>query len=126
MLHLRSIYDGLATFLATAMRSDSSLPKVFENLCQKHIRNHLIFILSDSLEFPKEQYFRSIAEQNDCVFIHIFDTFENTLEKENIHIIGNDTDLFIDTSDEKKRVYYVQERTKELELCMAGVNRRLN
>ena len=67
------------------------------------------------MEFPKEQYFRSIAEQNDCIFIHIFDTFENTLIGDNIHGIIRENDIFIDSLDEKKREQYITLRAKELE-----------
>ncbi|MDD5376947.1 MAG: DUF58 domain-containing protein [Candidatus Gracilibacteria bacterium] len=115
MGHLQRIHEDLEMFLSQESREESSLPMVVENLYKKRIRNHLIFILSDSLELPKEQYFRSLAEQNDCIFIHIFDTFENTLSGESEHGIAHDTGIFIDSSDEQKREQYVRERTLELE-----------
>lgn len=101
--------------LSQKERAESFLSPVIENLCEKRIKNHLIFILSDSLELPKESQFRSLAEQNDYVFIHISDTFENTLMGENMHIIAQNKDIFIDTADEKKREQYIQERSIELE-----------
>lgn len=79
MAHLQRIHEDFGISLIRNGREESALPMVVENLCQKRIRNHLVFILSDSLELPLEQQFRSIAEQNDCIFIHIFDTFENML-----------------------------------------------
>lgn len=97
MGHIQRIHTDFDTFLARNDERESSLPLVIENLCQKRIRNHLIFIFSDSLELPKESQFRSLAEQNDCVFIHIFDTFENTLVGENMHIVTHNKDVFIDT-----------------------------
>jgi uncharacterized protein (DUF58 family) len=96
MRHLQKIHDDFDILLDQKERVESSLSLVIENLCQKRIRNHLIFIFSDNLELPKESRFRSIAEQNDCVFIHIFDTFENTLIGKSAHIITQDTDIFID------------------------------
>lgn len=88
---------------------------IMEDLFGKRIRNHLVFIFSDSLEFPEEQHFRSIAEQNDCIFIHIFNTFENTLAGASEHILTRSGDIFIDASDENKRERYVREREMELE-----------
>lgn len=87
IVHLQRIYSDFDIFLTKNDRHESSLPIVIENLCQKRVKNHLIFIFSDSLELPKEQYLRSLSEQNDCIFIHIFDTFENTLIGNNINNI---------------------------------------
>lgn len=115
MGHLQRMQQDFEAFLAQNERGESSLPMVVENLCQKRIKNHLVFIFSDSLELPKEQHFRSIAEQNDCIFIHIFDTFENTLVGESEHSITQKGDLFIDSLDEKKREQYARERSQELE-----------
>ncbi|HBB27521.1 TPA: hypothetical protein DCZ36_03440, partial [Candidatus Gracilibacteria bacterium] len=115
MRHVQKIHEDFEILLAGENRRESSLPLVIESLCQKRIRNHLIFILSDSLELPKESQFRSLAEQNDCVFIHIFDTFENTLAGDSVHTITQNGDIFIDTADEKKREQYVRERGLELE-----------
>ena len=84
--HFQRIYNDFEMFLTKTVRTESSLKGVIEDLCEKRVRNHLIFIFSDSLELPKESYFRSLAEQNDCIFIHIFDTFENTLEGKSYHI----------------------------------------
>lgn len=108
------MYDDFEVLLTSENRGESNLPLVVEELCQKRTKNHLLFIISDSLEFPKTEHFRSLAGQNDCVFIHIFDSFENTLVGERKHIIS-DTDVFIDTLDEKKKVRYITERTQELE-----------
>lgn len=85
--HLQDMHAHLDSILLQEKRKESSLPLVIEMLCQKRIKNHLIFILSDSLELPKEQHFRSLAEQNDCIFVHIFDTFENTLAGRDLHAI---------------------------------------
>ncbi len=115
MEHLQRIHTDFDALFTQNKRGISNLPMVVENLCQKRIKNHLIFIFSDSLELPKEQYLRSLSEQNDCIFIHIFDTFENTLIGENIHAITENTDFFIDNSNEKKREKYTKERSQELE-----------
>lgn len=115
MAHLQKIHTDFDTLLALSDRTKSSLGIIIETLCQKRIKNHLIFIFSDSLELPKESQFRSIAEQNDCIFIHIFDSFENTIEGEGEHIINQKKDIFIDSSDKKKREQYVRERGLELE-----------
>lgn len=114
MVHLQRIYRDFEVFLDQDNKSESSLPLAIESLCQKHIRNHLIFIFSDSLELPKEQQLRSLTEQNDCIFIHIFDSFENTLSGESVHSIIPGADIFIDSLDEKKREQYVRERTRGL------------
>lgn len=123
MGHIQRIRQDFDGFLAQNERTESSLEAVMEGLCQKRIRNHLIFIFSDSLELPKESHFRSIAEQNDCIFIHIFDTFENTLAGEGVHALTQDGDMFIDSLDIKKKERYVHERALELESFRHAVTR---
>lgn len=66
----------------------SSLPAVLHELFHNKIKNHLIFILTDSVELPDSHEFRSIADQNDCILVHIFDTFENTLEGEGVFALN--------------------------------------
>ncbi len=85
--HLRRIHDDFNAFVAQNEKEESDLPMVIEKLCEKRIKNHLVFIISDSLELPNDEYIRSIAMQNDCVFIHIFDSFENTLSGDNTHLL---------------------------------------
>jgi len=43
------------------------------------IKKKFIFILSDSFLFD-EKKFRFLAQQNEVIFLHIFDARENTLE----------------------------------------------
>lgn len=113
--HIHRIRRDFDELLAREERSKSSLEAVVENLGKNHIKNHLVFLFSDSLDLPNESHFRSIAAQNDCIFVHIFDTFENTLAGEGVHAIPRRGDLFIDTSDERKRQRYAQERILKLE-----------
>lgn len=113
--HIQRIRQDFEEFLVRQDRAESSLGAVVENLCRNRVKNHLLFLFSDSLELPKESHFRSLADQNDCIFIHIFDTFENTLAGEGVHAVARGGDLFIDSSDEKKREQYVRERALQLE-----------
>jgi hypothetical protein len=115
MEHLQRIHTDFNALILQNNEWESSLPLAIENLYQQQIKNHLIFIFSDSLELPREQHLRSLSKQNDCIFIHIFDTFENTLIGENIHTITQKADFFIDSSDDEKREQYTQERGRELE-----------
>lgn len=77
--HLHLMHSDFLALLSPENREESSFPFVVESLCEKRIKNHLVFFFTDSLELPEQSHFRSLAEQNDCIFIHIFDTFENTL-----------------------------------------------
>ena len=115
MAHLHRIHEDFHAILEQDAREESSLPIAFQELWKKRIRNHLIFIFSDSLELPEESYIRSIAEQNDCIFIHIFDSFENTLVGTSKHILFPDSDIFLDSLDTKKQAVYVQARALELQ-----------
>ena len=93
---------------------NSSLLGVFEALRQKRIKNHLIFLLTDSVDLPEESSLRSVLEQNDCIVIHIFDSFENTLSTQNMHLLVNGTDVFVDRGDTQKQEQYIQHRQSVL------------
>ena len=111
MGHLGAIRDDFEKLRAKLDTAESSLSPVVKELFQKKIRNHLIFLFTDSLEVLPEKEFRTIADQNDLVFIHIFDTFENTLTGSLVHTVD---DVYIDVSDDSKRQAYIAERTQEL------------
>lgn len=87
--HLQRIYNDLAAF-SNDSQELLSLKNLVRQLFQKKIKNHLIFILSDSLDLPDAHEFRSLADQNDCVIIHVFDTFENTLDGKNIYALDQE------------------------------------
>lgn len=114
MTHIRRIHEDYDSLLREPERTESSLGMVLTELYRRRIKNHLIFIFSDSVETLDETHFRSIAAQNDCIFVHIFDTFENTLVGRSEHITHSGAGIFLDILDEKKRARYVQERTQEL------------
>lgn len=111
MDHLGAIRDDFEKLRAKLDTRESSLSPVITELFQKKIRNHLIFLFTDSLESLPEKEFRTIADQNDLVFIHIFDTFENTLTGSLVHTVD---DVYIDASDDAKKQAYIAERTQEL------------
>lgn len=112
---MHRIYEDFKNTIQTEDSKESSLIPVLQELCQKRIKNHLIFIFSDSLEPLNKARFRSIAAQNDCIFVHIFDTFENTLQGSDKHLLQSGTDIFLDTSDDAKRAQFTRERALLLE-----------
>lgn len=115
MGHVQRIRQDFEDALAQSHRAESSSETVVEAIGKKRIRNHLIFIFSDSTDMLDESRFRAIAAQNDCIFIHIFDTFENTLAGRGVHAVSSGGDLFIDGFDTGRRERYVQERALKLE-----------
>jgi|GEM_PF-2195463 len=111
MAHLGAIRQDFETFRAKSDTHESSLSLIIKELFKKKIRNHLIFLFTDSLEALPQKEFRTLADQNDLVFIHVFDTFENTLTGSLVHTTD---DIYIDVTDDKKRQQYVDERSREL------------
>ncbi|EKD29476.1 MAG: protein of unknown function DUF58 [uncultured bacterium (gcode 4)] len=111
MAHLGVIRQEFETFRAKLDTKESSLSPIITELFKKKIRNHLIFLFSDSLEALPQKEFRTLADQNDLVFIHIFDTFENTLMGSLVHTTD---DVYIDGGDMRKRQQYIDERNRLL------------
>lgn len=84
--HLQRISNSLIE--SGILSGSSSLPNAVHELFRNKIKNHLIFVLTDSVELPESHEFRSIADQNDCILVHIFDTFENILEGEGVFAVN--------------------------------------
>lgn len=112
MAHLGLIREHFETFRARADVKVSSPSQVVMELFKKKVRNHLIFLFTDSTDSLPEKEFRTIADQNDLVFIHIFDTFENTLKGSLIHTVD---DVYIDVNDTTKKQKYIAERIQALD-----------
>jgi len=68
----------------------------------KNTKNKLVFILTDKFDF-KQDIFKLLSYQNNIVFVHIFDYFENNLssEKKNFNLWFMNSFLNINLSDEK-------------------------
>ena len=92
----------------------SNINIALEHLYNQKIKNHLIFILTDSLENLDEKKLRALAIKNDLIWFHIFDSYENTLSLDiPVHITDKKHHL-ITTTDEKKRAVYENLRTEKI------------
>jgi uncharacterized protein (DUF58 family) len=58
---------------------DAKLENVLQLIHTLKLRRNLIFIFTDTLEIDQKK-FQALCFQNEVVFIHIFHSFENTLE----------------------------------------------
>jgi len=77
-------------------------------------KNHLIFFLTDSLETIDIKKMRALSQKNDIIWLHIFDSFENTL-KSNLPVkLTDKKSSVIATQDTKKQHQYEQLRTEKL------------
>jgi len=77
-------------------------------------KNHLIFFLTDSLETIDIKKMRALSQKNDIIWLHIFDSFENTL-KSNLPVkLTDKKSSIIATQDTKKQHQYEQLRTEKL------------
>lgn len=85
-----------------------------EKLYLNKTRNHLIFILSDSLDTLDEKYMRALAQRNDIVWFHIFDSYENTLALDVPIHLADDKKHLITSSSEKKRLAYEKLRFEKI------------
>jgi tRNA pseudouridine-54 N-methylase len=54
------------------------LEKSFDKIKTKRIKNNLVFILTDKTEFDLKKI-KFLNQNNDIIFINIFDKFENEL-----------------------------------------------
>lgn len=85
-------------------------------LYRLHIKNRLIFFIGDSTQNINLQKLRAIAAYNECVFLHVSDTFENELTSSvtGILVVSHSAFAFFVSVSKKKRLEYVQNRKKQL------------
>jgi hypothetical protein len=104
----------LDSFENIESKASSNINVALEQLYNQKVKNHLIFILTDSLENIDEKKLRALALKNDLVWFHIFDSYENTLSLDTpVHIIDNKRHLITHT-DEKKRIAYENLRKEKI------------
>jgi len=91
--------------------------KIFKNIINRKTKNNLIFVITDKTEDFEIKDLKLIWEQNDLVFINIFDYLENNLShlKENISINFWKDFLNIDLSDKNKISEFQEYRKNKLE-----------
>lgn len=96
---------------------EKTLSEALSFLLDMKIKKKFIFILSDSFLFD-EKRFRFLAQENEVIFLHIFDARENTLEFDTPWIFNlwnkNTWSLFINLFDEKKKEEYKALRKKKI------------
>ncbi len=78
------------------------------------LKDNLIFILTDNLEFDKK-IFRSIDLYNEIIYINIFDYFENNLSSKKFIFSFFWKKWFIDFSFWKNRENYINFRKEKLD-----------
>jgi len=78
------------------------------------LKDNLIFILTDNLEFDKK-IFRSIDLYNEIIYINIFDYFENNLSSKKFIFPFSWKKWFIDFSFWKNRENYINFRKEKLD-----------
>ena len=102
------------TFEHLTSPAQSKATIAIDELYRKKTKNHLIFIISDSLEALDEKKLRALASRNDLVWFHIFDSYENTLRLDApIHLTDKKSHLLA-VPDEKKRSEYERFRTEKI------------
>lgn len=82
-------------------------------LSSSKIKNTLTFVISDKLDID-HQSLKIAKLKNDIVYIHVSDSFEDTLEWTWIKIFSNGShEIAIDLDNTKKKEKYIQERNQK-------------
>lgn len=108
------INSGWLRNAITSWTKQSNIEIAIDELYKRRTKNHLIFILTDSLTPPNEKKLRALAHGNDLVWFHIFDSYENTLKLDSpIHLTDKKSHILA-MPDEKKRIEYEKFRTEKI------------
>ncbi len=88
-------------------------------ISQIRVKNNLIFVYTDSFDLDWD-YFKVLALHNDIIVVHIFHSFENTLESSSESSFLFSSSLWevlsLSTQNDTKRKEYVSLRNRKIEL----------
>lgn len=83
-------------------------------LIRRNTKKTLLFVISDSLEVD-ESSFKILSLQHDIIYIHISDTFENTLDGSGIHTLSDGvSEISVDLDNTKKKQLYRKIRQEKM------------
>ncbi len=95
----------------------NKLQKIFSYLINRRIKNNLIFILTDQTENIDEKSLKMIWENNEIIFINIFDIFEKELVNIDWNISFNFWKNFLNINlDKKKNLDYKKRIEKKIKI----------
>ncbi len=82
-------------------------------LSRSKIKNTLTFVISDKLNVD-QQSLKIAKFKNDLVYIHVSDSFEDTLEWTWVKVLSDGShEIVIDLDNTKKKEKYIQERSQK-------------
>ncbi len=109
--------DELKSPIKSFFNKENNLKNILELVRKANTKNNLIFILTDDLDLESiRKNLKSLALQNEIVFINIFDFFENNLEKIDSNLIFENAWKFLEISlkNEEKIKKYSKKRMIKL------------
>lgn len=102
--------------LKNKTNTDKKTLHILEKINKFKIKNSLIFILSDDTNLYDERLLKNISQNNQLIFINIFDYFENNLDFQNSNLSMNLKNDFlnIDLKNKEKIRSYKSIREKSI------------
>lgn len=95
---------------------NNSSSTIIDYLFKNKVKNNIIFLFSDKANVEKDNKIKALAIQNDLIYIHVSDSFENNLSWVWLMNIGNSLlSRVINFSDNHKKFKYIEERKKQLD-----------
>lgn len=123
----KNIYENLTRF-TKKYKDLITMNSVFSYLNKFRIKDNLIFVLTDKMNFGDNKDLKILSYKNDVVVVNVFDNFENTLSSSNnvewviwfLSKIGKW--LFIDNTDETKKEMYKNLRDAKIKSFSKSLN----
>lgn len=96
--------------------SNNSIGTIMDYLFKNKVKNNIIFLFSDKTIIEKDNKIKALAIQNDLIYIHVSDSFENELSSEWLVSFGNSLlSRVVNFSNNSKKKRYIEERYNQLE-----------
>jgi len=126
--NIYKIIEELETLHPNPPLTGEGINRIFKNIINRKTKNNLIFVITDKTEGFNKKDLKLIWEQNDLVFINIFDYLENNLSTEGFSPLKDKWKIFwnisinfwkdflnIDLSDKNKISEFQEYRKNKLE-----------
>ena len=115
-INILRILKIMKNYIQDKTSTNNSLSSMVDYLFKNKIKNNIIFIFTDKTSIDKDNKLKALAIQNDLIYVHISDSFENNLSASWLVNLWNSfLSRVINFSNSRKKNIYITERKKQLD-----------
>lgn len=115
-INILRAYKMIKDYIQEKLSINNLLSIIIEYLFKNKIKNNIIFVFSDKTSIDNDSKLKALSIQNDLIYIHVSDSFENNLSTSWLVNLWNSLlSRVVNFSNNKKKELYISERKKQLD-----------